>query len=637
MADDVLARAVEGVADGAAVNWGALHGLARSEVERVELKWLQVLGQVADVHRSAHEEIDEDSGTTRVATAAEVGQAHEVWGRYRLVRKLGAGGFGSVYCAWDPELERNIAIKILHAHVEDDRTRQRLLREGRALAKVQHANVVQVFGVEAHGSRVGLCMELVSGETLASALKSRGRLNHREAAAVGEDVLRALAAVHAAGYVHRDVKAQNVMRDSAGKIVLMDFGTGRDTADGDRQPRDIVGTPVYMAPELLDGQPASVQSDVYAVGVLLYHLVSGHYPVEGGTVLDLVDAHRAGRRRGVLEHRPELPMPFVQVISRALEPNPAARWPSAAAMLEALGRQGDRALGDDKTTWVGTLGRVAAIAVGTVVGLTALGMVNSRYFNVALGRDAFASEGPGDWLYWGAVSMVAPLVLVLLVLIGLSLLRVGFRLLFRFWAGGRRALAAIPASARRLGFDDAETVAAAALVCSLALLGMTVWFLFTDLDLLLSLIEPDIATVPVEPLAYLAPSNFSRHENYRLGFVWLAIILTALWWLLLNEAGRSGQQVSVPMRVSAGAILLLTFFLMDFPYRLLYQADFDAVDWRGQRCYALGERDADYLLFCPGLEPPRNRIVRKDAGDVHHTGIRLNPFADASLPPREQP
>ncbi|HVG83508.1 MAG TPA: serine/threonine-protein kinase, partial [Vicinamibacterales bacterium] len=410
-ADDVLARAIDGIADGVVVNWPALHGLARSDDERAELKWLQVLGDLANVHRSAHEEIDDDrSGTTRAVTAAEIAEAHESWGRYRLVRKLGTGSFGSVYCAWDPELERNIAIKILHAQVEDDRVRQRLLREGRALAKVQHANVVQVFGVEAHGNRVGLCMELVSGETLAGILRSHGRLSHREAAGVGEDVCRALAAVHAAGYVHRDVKAQNVMRDKAGKIVLMDFGTGHDTAGGDRRPRDIVGTPVYMAPEVLDGQPASVQSDVYAVGVLLYHLVSGQYPVEGGTLLDLIDAHKARRRRPLLEHRPDLPMAFVQLVSRALAPNPAERWPSAGAMLEALGRLPGEVI-TDKTPWVRTTARVMAGGVAGLAGLIVLGMVSSRYFNVTMGREAFAAEGVKDWLYWGTVSMVAPTVL----------------------------------------------------------------------------------------------------------------------------------------------------------------------------------------------------------------------------------
>ncbi len=103
------------------------------------------------------------------------------------MRQLGSGAFGRVYSAWDPELQRHIAIKILHAQVSDDRLRRRLLREGRALAKVDHDNVVRVYGVEAHGERVGLCMQLVSGETLEAELRTQGLRNAREAALVGED------------------------------------------------------------------------------------------------------------------------------------------------------------------------------------------------------------------------------------------------------------------------------------------------------------------------------------------------------------------------------------------------------------------------------------------------------------------
>ncbi len=636
--DDVLAQAIDGIADGADVNWRLLQGRARSDDERAELRWLQVLGRIANVHRSTHDEFDGDASPTTVAApAGPAADALENWGRYRLVRKLGAGSFGSVYCAWDPQLERNIAIKILHEHVADDRLRQRLLREGRALAKVQHANVVQVFGVEADGNRVGLCMELVSGETIAGVLRSHGLLSHREAAVVGEDVCRALAAVHAAGYVHRDVKAQNVMRDKAGKIVLMDFGTGHDAAGGDRRPRDLVGTPAYMAPEVLEGQPASVQSDIYAVGVLIYHLVTGQYPVEGGTLLDLIDAHKSGRRRALLERRPDLPMTFAHVVSRALAPNPAERWPSAGAMLEALGGLRDGARSADTFSWVRTALRGTALVAGGTIGLIALGMVNSRYFNVALGRETFTAEGPGDWLYWGAVSLVAPVVLVLMVLIGVSVLRVGLRVLLRLWPRGVTIVSALTDTVRRFGLDDVETVSACALVASAAVLAGACWFLLPDLAILLELINPNVSTAPVETLAYLSPRFSGRHENYRLSFEWASIILVALWWVPFRMAALQGQRLSGGMQTAAAAILLLTILLLDFPYRLLYQAELDAVEWRGRRCYVLGERNADYLVFCPDLEPPRNRVVKKDASDLEHVATKMNPFGHASISPTERP
>ena len=548
------------------------------------------------------------------------------------MRRLGAGSFGSVYCAWDPQLERNVAIKILHEHVADDRLKHRLLREGRALARVQHPNVVQVFGTEAHGSRVGLCMELVSGETLAGVLRSHGLLSHGEAAVVGQDVCRALAAVHAAGYVHRDVKAQNVMRDKAGKIVLMDFGTGHD-ATGNRRPGDLVGTPVYMAPEVLDGQPASVQSDIYAVGVLLYLLVSGQYPVEGSNLLDLIDAHKAGRRRPLLERRPDLPMSFVSVVSRALAANPAERWPSAAAMLEAL----EGAKPAHFTVWVQTIARVLAVIVGGLGGLTLFGMVSSRYFNVTMGREAFAAEGIGDWLYWGAVSMVAPTVLVLMVLVGLSLLRLTFRLLLWLWPHGRRTVDALPATMRRLGLDDVEALSAGALVVSVAVLAGGWWYLGAELALLLGLIDPNVATAPAESLAFLSPSFESRHTTYRFTFEWVCIILVAVWWVPFRVAARRAQRLNPAVLAAAAAIFLLAMLLLHFPYRLLYHAELEAVEWDGRRCYVLGERNVEELLFCPDVEPPRNRAVRKDAIGLTHLGTRMNPFGHASFSPAERP
>lgn len=632
-ADDVLGQAIDGIADGGVVNWRALHGLARSDEERAELKWLQVLGELANVHRSAHDEAaeaDPNELTHEIPAGAPVGI--ENWGQYRLVRRLGEGGFGRVYCAWDPQLERNIAIKILHEHVADDRLKQRLLREGRALAKVQHPNVVQVFGTEAHGSRVGLCMELVSGDTLAGLLKSRGLMSHGEASLVGVDVCRALAAVHAAGYVHRDVKAQNVMRDKTGKIVLMDFGTGQDTTH--QRPADLVGTPLYMAPELIAGQPASVRTDIYAVGVLLYHLVSGEYPVEGRTSLDVIDAHKAGRRRPLLERRPDLPMSFVQVVSKALAPDPAERWSSAAAMLEALsGLPATRAEG---RSWARTVARLAVAVVAAVASLITIGMVSSRYFNLTLGRDGFVEEGVSEWLYWGAVAMVAPAILVLMVLVGLSMLRVVGRLILRLSPRARAATGALAAAIHRRGLDDVESASAAALVGSVAVIGATAWFLRRDFAALFA-ITPNIATTPAETLAFLSPTLFDRHSTYRLSFEWACIVVAALWWVPFRLAARRGEQLSAGMLVAAAATLLSGLILLHFPYRLLYQADFDPVEWRGQRCYVLGEQGENDLLFCPGLPPPRNRIVPRADSDRQHVGTRINPFVDASSSPREQP
>ena len=345
--DNPVERAMEAIADGRAVDWSALEKAARTDDEREVLKFLRLVGDVADVHRSITHFVEdaEESVTTSAdrVSIESTDNLSESWGKYRLVEKVGEGGFGSVYRAWDPELEREVAIKILHPNVSVNQLKERLLREGRALARVEHPNVVRVFGVESHEDRVGLCMEFIHGETLGTVVRTQGVRNAREAMLVGEDVCRALAAVHRAGFVHRDVKSGNVMRDRAGRIMLMDFSAGRQTDRKISGGFDRIGTPMYMAPEVLAGAPASFCSDVYSVGVLLYHLVTAKYPVEGRTVDDLLHAHRQGRRHLLIERRPDLPMPFVQVVERALAAVPQ-RYDSAGTLLEALGQLSGEAL-----------------------------------------------------------------------------------------------------------------------------------------------------------------------------------------------------------------------------------------------------------------------------------------------------
>src|SRR5690606_33321720 len=148
----------------------------------------------------------------------------------------------------------------------------------------------------------------------------------REAALIGVDVCAALSAVHRAGVLHRDVKATNVMRDRGGRLVLMDFGTSRPLEEQSSAfATDEVGTPLYMAPELFLGGKASVRSDIYSVGVLLYRLVTGSVPVEADSVDALKQAHASGEVRRLSDERSDLPLSFIHIVERALARDPAAR------------------------------------------------------------------------------------------------------------------------------------------------------------------------------------------------------------------------------------------------------------------------------------------------------------------------
>jgi eukaryotic-like serine/threonine-protein kinase len=260
----------------------------------------------------------------RPATAS----ASNRWGALELRRKIADGGFGTVYLAWDPALEREVALKVLRAA---DRS-WTVIQEGRMLARVRHPNVVTVYGVDETEGTVGLWMEWVEGLTLTQALAARGVLGGQEAALIGIDVCRAVAAVHKAGLLHRDIKAHNVMREAGGRIVLMDLGAGEIRAEQLLAEPRLIGTPLYLAPEILDGQPATIASDIYSVGVLLYHLMTMRYPVECDTFDGIAAMHARRQRTPLSDHRPDLPPRLVQVVESALERDPARRYRSAGAM-----------------------------------------------------------------------------------------------------------------------------------------------------------------------------------------------------------------------------------------------------------------------------------------------------------------
>src|ERR1700689_3211697 len=201
------------------------------------------------------------------------------WGDFRLLERVGHGGFGEVYRAWDPRLEREVALKLLlPTSGGGDEEYRALLREARALASVQHPNILHVYGIDRHDGRVGFWTDFVHGKTLSALIRAQGPFGYREAALMGLDVARALSAVHRTGFLHRDIKAENVMREEGGRILLMDFGL---TTLPQRQT-GVAGTPTYMAPELFSGSEATVASDIYAVGGLLFYLVTGQHPVRLG-------------------------------------------------------------------------------------------------------------------------------------------------------------------------------------------------------------------------------------------------------------------------------------------------------------------------------------------------------------------
>ncbi len=319
-----LSRAV---ADGDPIDWDAL---AVDTQTRATLRELKVLAEVARLHRETLP--DPATGGAALPSPAQFGDA---WGHLTLRGEIGRGARGYVFRAWDPQLDREVALK-LSVDREPDRGAKDVIAEARHLARVKHPHIATIYGAERRDGLVGLWMELIEGETLEAMLQRVGRFNAREVALIGIDVCSALSAVHGAGLLHRDVKAQNVMRDRNGRLVLMDFGTGRVTDAGEDFVHDEVGTPMYMAPELFDGHKASVQSDIYSVGVLLFRLVTGSLPVDAHSPESLKAALQARSRKTLADARSDLPLQFIRVVERAMAHDPAERYPSAGALEMAL-------------------------------------------------------------------------------------------------------------------------------------------------------------------------------------------------------------------------------------------------------------------------------------------------------------
>ena len=341
-----LADVAASVADGIPVDWAAVERDQRTAAaDRRLASHLRLVESIAALHRSIPpvDETEPESYLLRQppawSRASEPGRRAAAdappgaqWGRLALLDRIGAGTSCEVYRAWDTALHREVALKLLHETGSLRDARTRLLEEARRLARLRHAHVVQVYGAEQHGDRAGLWMELVRGESLEQMVAAGGRLGAQEAALIGLDLCAALAAVHGANLLHRDVKAQNVMREHGGRIVLMDFGTGEDLSGTSR----LVGTPLYLAPEIFRGQKASVQSDLYSLGVLLFHLATGTYPVRAGSMEQLANAHARRERQSLRDLRPDVAESFVRVVERALDSDPARRFQSAGEFESAL-------------------------------------------------------------------------------------------------------------------------------------------------------------------------------------------------------------------------------------------------------------------------------------------------------------
>jgi serine/threonine-protein kinase len=253
--------------------------------------------------------------------------------RYQLGPRIGAGGMGEVFSGVDTSLNRKVAFKkMLPQLAGDQRERARFIAEARTVAALHHANIVDIFAIEEDGSDLYLVFEFVTGKTLQRIIKERGRIAFPEALPLVRSVSSALTFAHAKGVVHRDLKPANVMIADDGGVKVMDFGLAQTVKDASARLQmsgSIVGTPAYMAPEQAQGR-FSQQSDVYALAVTLYELLSGRLPFDGQNL--------AAKLSGEIPplNVPHLPSGVDETLAKAMSPDYRMRPANAKDFFRAL-------------------------------------------------------------------------------------------------------------------------------------------------------------------------------------------------------------------------------------------------------------------------------------------------------------
>ena len=256
-------------------------------------------------------------------------------GRFRVLALAGRGGMGEVFRAWDATLEQVVALKCLPAEVSRDPARlARLYQEVRIARTVSHPNVCRVYDVAEGEGRHFLTMEWIDGADLAATLRGSGRPPGERAVDLARQVCAGVAAAHDQGVIHRDLKPSNIMIDARGVARVADFGLA-EAAGAVRGSRVHEGTPFYMSPEQLAGREATAASDIYALGLVLFELFTGHRAHSGATHEDLL-SQRRGAPPSPRELAPELPGALVRALVRCLDADPERRPPSAREVAAAL-------------------------------------------------------------------------------------------------------------------------------------------------------------------------------------------------------------------------------------------------------------------------------------------------------------
>ena len=583
-------------------------------------------------------------------------EAGNSYGPYRVVRPLGAGGMGQVFLAEDIRLGRHVALKSLAGKwLASASSRQRLMREARAVGVLAHSNIATLYDVLEDDNRLLLVMEYVDGKTVKEMIDA-GPMPAGQALRIAAQVAAAIGYAHDRGVIHCDLKPANIQVASDGIAKVLDFGLARvkyaETGGVEKSLTGtgiMLGTPGYVAPERLLSGVLNASGDIYSIGVVLFEMVTGRRLFDRGQTPEHLFDTISGRTLKASAVVGPLPQGLDDVIERALSVDPRMRYQSAHELtrdLQVILKSLDTAslplvlpsvaapaaardsASSEVRRWI-----YAAAGLGGVAAMLALaGYTTSSVYQWGLGLTGeFAESEPLRMPFvWGFRSIVAPAVFAVLGLIVLSTVTAIGRIPARAAAPLTQRLMPAATTMRLRSWRTSLRATPVTVIAPILLIievGAMYW-LWTRFGAVIESVGDLLQRSADADLSALSPANLVQQRRHRQMFALHVVVFAAAWaWLLIIRARRFSQEARL---VIAGglALTLWSFLLMVAPYRLTVYSEAERVLLNEQRCYLVGQRDADALLFCPTQPAPWNRIVRLDDPQLRRDGTRESMFKE---------
>jgi eukaryotic-like serine/threonine-protein kinase len=293
--------------------------------------------------------VAESQNPTLVSETRHPDDQDEDWsgrrvGEFQILRRLGRGGMGQVFLAEQTSLKRKVAVKMLRPELSaNNNSLQRFKAEAEAVAKLNHANIVQIYAIGEQDGNHYMALEYVEGRNLRDYLNRKGPPDLPVCLSLMRQIANALQRAHEAGFIHRDVKPENILLNRKGEVKVTDFGLSRCFTDAGQQMNltqsgVAMGTPLYMSPEQVQGKPADPRSDIYSYGVSCYHLLTGQPPFRGQSAFDVAVQHVQNEPPPLAELRPDLPTELVDMVKRMMAKKPEDRYASFKDILRDLGK-----------------------------------------------------------------------------------------------------------------------------------------------------------------------------------------------------------------------------------------------------------------------------------------------------------